>query len=279
VPDPEQVRLFLMALHGTAAYTVAQLQYGSGLSLAEALHLRVCDVDPARRLVTIRNRIRSSTASLRQSRRSTAKDRVLPLANAACTSLQILLFQRRLLHQEDLRQLRCSHPHHLHAHLHHRPRLRPGLPDGAGDDDDPSSWGAQFVFVGRRHGPASAGATELRPHLDDRHVLDLYRRAFRAVGLATPIGAHGLRHAFAAHLLDGGADVRTVQQRLGHARLSSTLVYLQHSRRGVARQVRSPLDLLAADAERRGTATRDESGPEAAAPLDDDGSAEHGAMS
>jgi len=70
----------------------------------------------------------------------------------------------------------------------------------------------------------------------ERDVQKLLNKHARKAGIGKRVHPHMLRHTFATHLLDGGADLRVVQELLGHARLTSTQIYT-HVTKGQARKV------------------------------------------
>jgi site-specific recombinase XerD len=75
--------------------------------------------------------------------------------------------------------------------------------------------------------------------LTSRTVQNVMKRWARQCGLATDVSPHSLRHTFATHLLDGGADLKSVQQLLGHESLATTQIYTHVSVERLKETVRS----------------------------------------
>jgi integrase/recombinase XerD len=80
--------------------------------------------------------------------------------------------------------------------------------------------------------------------IDTKVVWEAVRQARTRAGIQKRVTPHTLRHSFATHMLEAGADLRTIQVLLGHAKLADTTVYLHLSRRHL-QAVASPLESLA----------------------------------
>jgi integrase/recombinase XerD len=91
--------------------------------------------------------------------------------------------------------------------------LRSGRPELVGGEPE------RKLFVNFRGGP-----------LTRQGLYKIIQRHAKAVGLADKMSPHTLRHTFATHLLSGGCDLRSVQEMLGHADVSTTQLYTHLSR-------------------------------------------------
>ncbi|MGH8651136.1 MAG: tyrosine-type recombinase/integrase, partial [Gammaproteobacteria bacterium] len=102
-------------------------------------------------------------------------------------------------------------------------------------------WYWQYAFPASKRSIDPRSGVERRHHLDPTVLQRAVKQAVRLAGLTKPGSCHSFRHSFATHLLEGGYDIRTVQELLGHKDVSTTMIYTHVLNRG-GKGVRSPLD-------------------------------------
>lgn len=105
----------------------------------------------------------------------------------------------------------------------------------------PYEWGWKFVFPSHRLSVDPKHGAIRRHHVYENFLIRGVKDAVRQAGIAKHLTCHTLRHSFATHLLQGGQDIRTVQELLGHASVETTMIYTHVMNKG-GRGVTSPLD-------------------------------------
>lgn len=215
VLTPEEVRRLLDCLTGDH-WLVAMLLYGAGMRLMEALRLRVKDIDMQRGEVTIREG-------------KGDKDRVTVLPACLREPLGKLLHRRRPEHAAEVEA----------------GRGRVALP-GAFARKHPAAeqaWVWQWVFAAKSDFRDRETGRFYRHHIHETVIQRAIREAVLRSGVERRATCHTLRHSFATHLLQDGADIRTVQDLLGHSSVQTTMIYTHVLNRG-GLAVRSPADRL-----------------------------------
>jgi integron integrase len=209
----DEVKRVIQAMTG-APRIVVKLLYGSGLRLMEALRLRVQDVDFQMKQLTVRDG-------------KGAKDRYTVLSDAVLPALREHLEQVRLVHGEDLAK--------GYGAVYLPGALDRKYPKAARE------WGWQYVFPARDLSKDPRTGIMRRHHLDEATINKAIKAAAGRAGVAKRVSSHTFRHSFATHLLQRGQDIRTIQELLGHADVSTTMIYTHVLRQG-GLGVRSPLD-------------------------------------
>jgi integron integrase len=212
----DEVQRLLAHLSGEMRL-LAALLYGTGLRLLEGLRLRVKDVDFGQRALIVREGKGN-------------KDRVVMLPQSLIPALHAHLARTRLLWSQDRRL--------GHGGVHMPDALDRKYPRAG------QSWPWFWVFAQQEHAVDPRSGVAQRHHLFDQTFQRAFKKAAHAAGIDKPATPHTLRHSFATHLLQAGYDIRTVQDLLGHADVSTTMIYTHVLKVGGG-AVRSPLDAMA----------------------------------
>ncbi|MFI3121582.1 MAG: integron integrase [Methylococcaceae bacterium] len=215
VLNRDEIQAILSRLTGTH-WLIVSLLYGTGMRIMECLRLRVQDVDVKRREILIRDGKGS-------------KDRVTMLPASLVASLQAHLVKVRELHDNDLAQ--------NFGAVYMPYALERKYPTAA------KEWIWQYVFPAAKLSTDPRTKIVRRHHVQEQAIQRAVKQAARDADLTKAATPHTFRHSFATHLLEGGYDIRTVQELLGHADVSTTMIYTHVLNKG-GKGVTSPLDKL-----------------------------------
>lgn len=215
VLTPGEAALLLRQMNGVTLL-MASLLYGSGLRLLECCRLRIKDIDFERGEITVR-------------RGKGGKDRLTMLPASLVEPLRLHLDLVNEMHRKDL-AAGCGYVEVPNAIHRKYPRAA-------------REWAWQWVFPATRFYLDRELGQRRRHHLHGSVLQRAVREAAIRARIPKRLSCHTLRHSFATSLLEAGYDIRTIQELLGHADISTTMIYTHVLNQG-GRGVRSPLDRI-----------------------------------
>ena len=216
VMTPDEVKQLMIHL-SKRYYLIVGLMYGSGLRVMEAVQLRVKDIDFDYKCIQIWNGKGN-------------KHRIVKLA----TELLPLL-RNQIMQVEEYLQLDLQNEQYAGVWMPN------ALARKYSSSNKSLAW--QYLFPSYKLSSDPETGEIRRHHFHPTCVRKAVKKALKQTNITKIVTPHTFRHSFATHLLQGGADIRTVQAQLGHTDVKTTQIYTHVLQQG-ANGVVSPLSKI-----------------------------------
>lgn len=212
----DEIHRLLRQIDIPMQHLMANLLYGCGLRLMECIRLRVYDIDFSYQHIFVRNAKGN-------------KDRIVPLPKRLISPLQEQIKSVKATLHQDIEG--------GYGEVYLPDALARKYPNAA------KELGWQYLFPSVKLSADPRSGKLRRHHIHENGLQKHIKKAAQEAGIMKRVSCHSLRHSFATHLLESGYDIRTVQELLGHADVSTTMIYTHVlNKPGVS--VLSPLDQL-----------------------------------